>query len=542
MAHTPVYRTLLRALHAARREHLSGVRPGAPGAGAGARWSRRRFLGTAALAAPALALGDPSGPGGPQSARGYKVHRVAVVGGGLSGLNAAHRLLKAGVNVHLYEAAERLGGRILSRADAVGTGLVTEFGGEFINSAHTDMLDLAREFGLKVYNRAESPASSRYPNTAFFFGGARRDPAELARLLRPLAARIATDAALVNEDPHRHLAVFDRLSVTAYLDRHQDLIPQPWVRSLVETSIRTEFGSEPEHASALQLLYTLPRVDGDNVEVLGESNEAYCIQGGNSRIIAALGNILGSRVHTGQQLVSVRSVPGEPVRLGFSNGRSVSADQAIITLPFTILRSIKIDAALPERFRRAMAELGLGRNEKILAGFSRRAWQGPEGFVGEAWTDLGFAEVWDASQHQPERQDGALTFFLGAREVTVPVSSDGGTTQGRAFVERLETRLPGLRSAATDRYACTAWTANPLARGAYTNYQPGQITTFGDLRWSEPEDLSASREVRFDNLVFAGEHLSEAYFGYMNGAAQTGRLAAQSVLRYAAMTDGPYDP
>jgi monoamine oxidase len=31
--------------------------------------------------------------------------------------------------------------------------------------------------------------------------------------------------------------------------------------------------------------------------------------------------------------------------------------------------------------------------------------------------------------------------------------------------------------------------------------------------------------------VFAGEHLSDAYYGYMNGGAETGRLAAQVVLR-----------
>jgi hypothetical protein len=30
--------------------------------------------------------------------------------------------------------------------------------------------------------------------------------------------------------------------------------------------------------------------------------------------------------------------------------------------------------------------------------------------------------------------------------------------------------------------------------------------------------------------VFAGEHLSDAYYGYMNGAAETGRLAARVVL------------
>ena len=43
------------------------------------------------------------------------------------------------------------------------------------------------------------------------------------------------------------------------------------------------------------------------------------------------------------------------------------------------------------------------------------------------------------------------------------------------------------------------------------------------------------QEVRAGALVFAGEHLSDDYCGYMNGAAQTGRLAADSVLRSVAV-------
>jgi monoamine oxidase len=369
-----------------------------------------------------------------------------------------------------------------------------------------------------------------------------RDPAELALLLRPLAAQIGADAARLDKDPDAYIAAFDRLSVTEYLDRHAVLIPQPWVRTLIETTIRTEFGSEPALATALQLLYNLPTVDGEAVEVLSLSDEAYCIQGGNSLLVDALGDALGGRVHTGHSLVSVRTAPGAPVRLGFRDGQAVVADQVILAIPFTVLRSVAIVADLPELLRRAIAELDLGRNEKVLGGFSRRVWQQPDGFVGEAWTDLGFAEVWDGSQHQPEREDGALIFFLGAHEVNTLKSGDSLSAQGRLHVERLDTGLPGVKAAATGRFARTAWTENPFVLGSYTNYRPGQIGTFGGLRWVESEDLSKRRELRAANLVFAGEHTSAEFFGYMNGGAQTGRLAAESVLRVAAEMEGPPGP
>ena len=40
--------------------------------------------------------------------------QVAIIGGGLAGLPAAHLLHRAGVSFQLFEARDRLGGRILT--------------------------------------------------------------------------------------------------------------------------------------------------------------------------------------------------------------------------------------------------------------------------------------------------------------------------------------------------------------------------------------------------------------------------------------------
>ena len=50
----------------------------------------------------------------PTKSRASEVPRVAVVGGGISGLAAAARLAEAGFHVELFEAASRLGGRAAS--------------------------------------------------------------------------------------------------------------------------------------------------------------------------------------------------------------------------------------------------------------------------------------------------------------------------------------------------------------------------------------------------------------------------------------------
>lgn len=524
MGRSALFGVLARAVRAAQREQLRAL--------ADSGWSRRRFLGATALAGSAVVGAVPrrvfATPTLPQG-RGIK---VAVVGGGLAGLSAAYRLMQAGVQVALYEASARLGGRVLSATGVAGDGLVTELGGEFINTNHADMLALASELGLRLFDRSRSGVGCVPPATAYFLAGKARDEADVARLLRPLAKQIADDAALLEHDYARHAPGFDRLSVANYLDQHAALVTEPFIRGLIESSIRTEFGVEPAQASALQLLFNLPSVRDDGVEVLGQSDEALSIEGGNSLLALALARALGPRVSFGKRLVGVAARDGRGTRLSFQDGPTLEADYVILALPFTVLRGVAFDPPLPVKLRRFIDEVDLGANEKLIAGFSQRAWHRPGGFRGEAWTDQGFSEVWDATQRQPQMPGGALTFLMGGRDARRE-GRPATDVQGREWVGRLDVYVPGVAKAATGRYLRTDWVGSPLSQGAYTSFRPGQLTEFGDLMWVEADAPDAQQEVRVGRVLFAGEHLSDAFYGFMNGAAQTGRLAAQAALRLA---------
>lgn len=51
------------------------------------------------------------------------------------------------------------------------------------------------------------------------------------------------------------------------------------------------------------------------------------------------------------------------------------------------------------------------------------------------------------------------------------------------------------------------------------------------LTYIESDNPEERQDVNVGNLAFAGEHLSDEFYGFMNGAAQTGRLAAELVVR-----------
>ncbi|KJH73001.1 flavin monoamine oxidase family protein [Aliterella atlantica] len=528
MPRTLLFQKLIYALQQARRENLKAEGKPLPLTKEQYKWTRRRLLRYATLAGgAAVATSTLSRAAGAQNKS--RQPTIAIVGGGIAGLNAAYQLKKAGIKATVYEASGRLGGRIQSFTGVVGTGLVTDLGGSLINSEHEDILTLAREFGLKLFDRNQDAERSPFPAVGYFFDGKIRSEGEIANLLRSLAQQISQDAALIDEDFERFAPKFDRLSVAQYLDKHADKIPEPYIRELIEASIRTEYGVEAKDSSLLQLLFNLPTVDGQQVEVLGNSDEAFVFQEGSGKIIDQLASTLSDRIYTAKKLTKIQS-QSRGFCLTFNNNYEVNADYVIIAIPFQVLRNVDLQVNLKPKFRRFINEVNLGSNEKLISGFDKKIWRQATGFVAEIWTDLEFSEAWDETQRQTDRTDGALTFLCGGDRVKA-IRSRSPQSVGKEFVNQFDSIIPGAKNAANNKFLLTQWYKDPFIKGAYTNFKPGQLTEFGEFLYIESDDPQERQDVNVGNLVFAGEHLSDEFYGFMNGAAQTGRLAAELVVR-----------
>ncbi|MFM7089738.1 MAG: NAD(P)-binding protein, partial [Bacteroidota bacterium] len=61
---------------------------------------------------------------------------ILIIGGGIAGLNAAYTFKKQGFTVPVYEASNRVGGRMMTLSNYFGNNLNTEMGGEFIDTFH----------------------------------------------------------------------------------------------------------------------------------------------------------------------------------------------------------------------------------------------------------------------------------------------------------------------------------------------------------------------------------------------------------------------
>ena len=83
--------------------------------------------------------------------------RVVVIGGGFSGLAAAYELSRAGYDVTVVEARNRVGGRVISFSD-LSPGKNVEGGGELIGSNHPAWVGYAKQFKLQFLDVSEEDA------------------------------------------------------------------------------------------------------------------------------------------------------------------------------------------------------------------------------------------------------------------------------------------------------------------------------------------------------------------------------------------------
>ena len=509
-ARTPVFAAVRRALRAAYAAHDESMFVHGP-----AGLPRREFLKRSALAGAWLGLGAPvlasCTRGGP---------RVAIVGAGIAGLNAAYALKKSGVNALVYDASDRAGGRILTARDVAGAGAYAELGGEFIDAAHTDMLALTKEFGLEVLDR-KLPGLENF-HTAYFFGGRHYSEAQVIEAFKPFAERIATDAQAAGRNiDHAHASDaakrLDALSLSAYLDR---LEMRGWLRDLVQVAYVSESGLDAQQQSALNFLTTLDTgASAGHLAAIAGHTRRYVIRGGNEQITQALAQRLESQLRL-QHSFEMIKVNGNSYTLLFSDGnkavKEVQADIVILALPFSVLREATINVPLPDVKRKAIAELGYGTSTKLLAGFDQRVWRATQ-HSGEMFTDEPLQLGWDHTMHQSSERAG-MTFFLGGRP-GVEVGHDQPEQQVNRLMVGLERAFPGARAARGEKVARFHWPTHPHSKGSYACYTVGQWTS-----------IAGAEAQPVGKIFFAGEHCSRDFRGYMNGAAESGRHAAEAIL------------
>lgn len=454
-----------------------------------------------------------------------KGREVAIVGGGIAGLTCAWRLAQAGVAARIFEAQDRIGGRMWSLTGAFPEGQVCELGGELIDSNHEAIRALSGELGLELDDL--SLYEPRLLKDLYHFDGRQYSDAEVVEAFTPIAERIdaawetVTGETVTYREPNGGEAI-DRQSIAEWLDGAEC---GGWFRKLLEVAYTTEYGLEVGDQSAWNLLMMID-TEPDPFRVFGESDERYHVRGGNDLIPRRLAERLAGRIETGARLEAVAEKSSGDFLLTFRRGGSTfeaTAERVVLALPFTLLRDVRLDVSLPAVKRQAIAELKYGTNAKLMVGFSERIWREPRGdrsrepgSNGSVLTDLPFQLTWETSRMQAGKA-GILTCFTGGQR-GVELGQGTPAAQSERFARELERVFPG----ASERRLGEArfhWPSFEFSKGSYASYGVGQWTTIGG---AEGE--------RVGNLHFAGEHTSSDFQGFMEGGCESGERVAGEIL------------
>jgi monoamine oxidase len=535
MTRTPLLTALRRSLRLARdcEELKISTREGIERrAEAEHRYSidRRRFLeqlGAAAILAGGLettayAARPPSSPG-----------TVAIVGAGIAGLACADALKQAGVIADVYEAGSRAGGRCWSLRSFF-PGQTAERGGEFIDNLHKTMIRYARRFNLALEDVTRQPGEVFY-----YFNGQHHAEDVVVDEYRDFVDAMHGELQLLSSeitaDSHTpHDVAVDNISLLDFLEGQNTAgeVAGPVLKAAIVASYEAEYGLSAAVQSSLNFLHFIHADKRSKFTPFGVySDERWHVTSGNDGITTGLANAIAGQITYGHRLTRVRRNSAGRYELTFARdtGGSVTrtVDRAVITLPFSVLRGVQLDASLGLSAGKqiAIAELGYGNNAKMMLGFGSRPWQ-TLGGNGASYSDLAHHQTtWETNPTNATATRAILTdYSSGTRGAALDPQQVTG--EANDFLADLDVVYAGASAAATRiNNAPLAhlehWPSNPRTLGSYTCYTLGQFTRIG-----------GNEGKREGNLFFAGEHTDSFYSwqGFMEGAALSGLRAADEVL------------
>jgi monoamine oxidase len=394
--------------------------------------------------------------------------RAAVAGAGLAGLSAADELRRAGAEVVVLEARDRVGGRVWSRE--LENGAVVEMGAEFILPGNTAVRDLAERFGLGLWDKGMR-YGRREPR-----GGPPVRPDELAEAVE------AIDRAVDRGPPE--------LTARRLLD---GLDIAPGAREAILARVEISSADSADRIVARDLA-GIAHIDDE---------PAPSIAGGNQRLALALAESLHPAVRLRSPVDRIAWSDGG-VRLRAA-GAELDADACVVAVPASVMNRIAFEPPLPDPLAEATAAVAYGHAAKLFVPLLAAAPPSAVMSVPERyWT-------WTATGDGPGTQP-VLSAFAGSRTALEGLEVTAGPGRWLDSIVRLRDDLDlDLEGAVLSSWSDDEWVA-----AAYSTSPPAPVT--------------AALERGAGPLAFAGEHTAGPFAALMEGAVRSGRRAAATLL------------
>jgi protoporphyrinogen oxidase len=366
---------------------------------------------------------------------------VGIVGGGPGGLFCAYQLQKWAarpLSIALFEAASRVGGKILTPCFSTGSVRYEAGAAEFYDYSQFEpdpLRELVRELGLSVRPMGGSAVLFNGRLVANADDMRREFGAGVGNEVRDFDRR-AKDAISPQEffhadDPEGAASPGSTRRFSSALERFRE----PLSRRFIETLVHSDLATEPERTS---VRYGLHNYLMNDPAYMG----LYSIDGGNERLPRELAARLAAKIHLQRRATRVESTGTGRLRVRRQSpdGEEASElDFVVIALPHNQLRTLSYgDPGLAAAMREHEATYDHPAHYlRITLLFERPYWR--RVFRDSFWMldCFGGCCLYDESSREPESRQGVLGWLIAGEAARQMSGHDD-----RSLVEQVLAALP----------------------------------------------------------------------------------------------------
>jgi monoamine oxidase len=454
--------------------------------------------------------------------------KIIVIGAGIAGLTAAYELLRAGHEVVLLEASNRVGGRCYSMREPFTDGLYGEAGAMRFPTVHQLLFAYIHKFGLKVRR-----FKNYNPDGFFYLSGKKqrmRDvlsdphspPSRIIRMWNKVVEPIVSYYLAEKEQGHNvwpEIAKkYNEYTLRDFLVecrwRDEDI---KWL-GIVGLGLGG-YGSMMNIAFLELFRLLLSGNDENQHEIIGGSDRLAV--GFLNAVQPERSDTLERHIRYGAKVTAIAQTY-DRITVHYetqANAHAIHGDYALITIPFPLMRFIEATPPYSAGKQRAINELHYVASTKIFLQCKSRFWEqgSPEQrAAGMTLTDLPIRSLYFPEPNAEEQRGVIIASYTWEAEAQVweALTPEERVKEAVRCVSKI---FPEIRREFEVGASCTWNDPRNLSGGAFALYTPGQMAMLYDdiIR---PEGL----------LHFAGEHASFEH-GWIEGAIESGLREAQAI-------------
>lgn len=428
--------------------------------------------------------------------------RVGVVGAGLAGIAAAHRLEANGAAVTVFEREDNVGGRTRTHR---GQRTQVNVGAQYVGGQDTPVAQLCRELGLTLYPLGGSQLAvhigERLASAHNSVGLGLRMPLTLSERtqLARTAWRMGRWRRRLENSDHRREAMhhLDEIALDHFLHNTGST-----VRELFRSMVVRMTAGEPEDVSAYLAIEWTPASGLLGSGVKDDFDDYFAVRAGTSAIAEGLAVQLATPVRVGTTVTAVRG-DEHTVTLDTDDGSSHEFDAVVLATPAGTSPEIDLPGA---------ASLTASLREVNYGAYITVALQGRT-MPASPWARTFSVQCTGGAFHVLTNQDWGL-----------PSADQGHWIVAVAGGRRAEDMMDQPDEMIADQ----ALKLTRKVSGSFDLVSDPVVTRWplGLPYWHPSKIQAGRRPVRHGRLFLAGDHMD---YPNMQGAVRSGQNAADLI-------------